>query len=330
MAELVFLDATERGISPENSRFPRRGRTFAATQTETVPANTSLQGKLLESGNSPIHPAVQKAISAGQQKMIEVVISYVNATIDTTAIGFKRRLLIKNQLVTHLTLSITLRAVLDALRKPVDSKVTTKLWVGSALNIKTLVTTVERRETPIEGREKVPSLAWSPYMKLLKGLKHEVEHGKAKVDLAAIEAYNPEADTKYIAALHALKDLMYPLVDQPEKLKDAPIDVIMSSLYFESYSGEDAPQLIRELRHSSSQLKIPVYPEVRNPKDPWSFKEEILLEDAIGANISRAKKKKCRWCAVPMGLVPPTMPATQTDITKDEASPKLLRSKYPW
>nr|GEW73255.1 hypothetical protein [Tanacetum cinerariifolium] len=35
--------------------------------------------------------------------------------------------------------------------------------------------------------------------------------------------------------------------------------------------------------------------KVRNPKDPWSFKEEILLEDVIAANISRAeKKKKCR------------------------------------
>nr|GEV35812.1 hypothetical protein [Tanacetum cinerariifolium] len=40
-----------------------------------------------------------------------------------------------------------------------------------------------------------------------EGLKHGVEHGKAKVDLAAIEVYDPEADTKYVAALHALKDL---------------------------------------------------------------------------------------------------------------------------
>ena len=32
---------------------------------------------------------------------------------------------IKNQLVTHLTLGIALRAVLDALRKPADSKVFT-------------------------------------------------------------------------------------------------------------------------------------------------------------------------------------------------------------
>nr|GEY45231.1 hypothetical protein [Tanacetum cinerariifolium] len=69
-----------------------------------------------------------------------------------------------------------------------------------------------------------------------EGLKHGVKHGKAKVDLAAIEAYD-----------------------------------------------------------ISSQLKISVYPEVCNPKDPWSFKDEILLEDAIAANVSRTeKKKKCR------------------------------------
>nr|GEZ20037.1 transposase (putative), gypsy type [Tanacetum cinerariifolium] len=85
-----------------------------------------------------------------------------------------------------------------------------------------------------------------------EGLKHGVDHEKDNVDLVAIEAYNPEADTKYVAALHALKDLKYPLVDQLEKLKDAPIDVIMSSLYVDSDSGEDAPQWIRELRPSSS------------------------------------------------------------------------------
>nr|GEX53115.1 hypothetical protein [Tanacetum cinerariifolium] len=96
-----------------------------------------------------------------------------------------------------------------------------------------------------------------------EGLKHGIEHGKANLDLAAIEAYNPEADAKYVTALQALKDLKYPL--------------------------------IRELRPSSSRLKILVYLEVRDPKDPWSFKEETLLEDAISANISRVKKKKkCR------------------------------------
>nr|GEV51731.1 embryogenesis-associated protein EMB8-like [Tanacetum cinerariifolium] len=155
-----------------------------------------------------------------------------------------------------------------------------------------------------------------------EGLKHVVEHRKAKVDLAAIEAHDPEVDTKYVTALHALKDLKYPLVDQLEKLKDAPIDVIMSSLYLESDSEEDTPQ------------------------------EEILLEDAIAANISRSKKKKkCRVVCRTHGVgstyhvrsdgIPVSIPtiaaqglaillagvATQIDITKDEASPKLLRSK---
>ncbi|GKE92952.1 hypothetical protein Tco_1574047, partial [Tanacetum coccineum] len=52
---------------------------------------------------------------------------------------------------------------------------------------------------------------------------------------------------------------------------------------------------IRDLRPSSSQLKIPIYLEVRDPRDHWVVKEEVALEDAITANISRAeKKKKCR------------------------------------
>ncbi|GJS43650.1 hypothetical protein Tco_0568693 [Tanacetum coccineum] len=38
-----------------------------------------------------------------------------------------------------------------------------------------------------------------------------------------------------------LKDLKYPLVDQLEGLKDAPMELIMASLYLESDSGEDAP-----------------------------------------------------------------------------------------
>ncbi|GKC28797.1 hypothetical protein Tco_1036091 [Tanacetum coccineum] len=128
-----------------------------------------------------------------------------------------------------------------------------------------------------------------------KGLKHGIEHGKAGRDLMAIKAYDPEADGKYVQALQNQKDLKYPLVDQLEKLKDAPMELIMASLYLESDSEEDAPQWIRELRPSSSQLKIPIYSEVRDPEDPWAVKEEMLLEDAIAANISQAeKKKRCR------------------------------------
>ncbi|GKG28154.1 hypothetical protein Tco_0406481, partial [Tanacetum coccineum] len=60
-------------------------------------------------------------------------------------------------------------------------------------------------------------------------------------DLAAVEAYNPEADSKYVKALQDLKDLKYPLVDQLEGLKDAPMKLIMASLHLESDFGEDAP-----------------------------------------------------------------------------------------
>ncbi|GKE65582.1 hypothetical protein Tco_1519743 [Tanacetum coccineum] len=128
-----------------------------------------------------------------------------------------------------------------------------------------------------------------------EGLEYGVTQGEAKLDLAAIEAYDPEADDKYVAALHALKDLKYPLIDQLEKLKDAPLDLIMASLHLESDTGEDAPQWIRELHPSSSQLTIHVYPKVRDPKNPWACKEEILLGGAIAANVSHTKKKKkCR------------------------------------
>ncbi|GKA09197.1 hypothetical protein Tco_0688528, partial [Tanacetum coccineum] len=111
----------------------------------------------------------------------------------------------------------------------------------------------------------------------------------------------------------------------------------------------DAPQFIRDLRSSSSQLKIPVYPVVRDPRNPWACKEEILLEDAITANISRAeKKKKSRVVSRTHGVgsahharsdgapvsVPIVAPqglqillADAATQTKDEESPWLLRSK---
>ncbi|GKC94841.1 hypothetical protein Tco_1160283 [Tanacetum coccineum] len=74
-----------------------------------------------------------------------------------------------------------------------------------------------------------------------EGLEYGVKQGKAKLDLEAIEAYDPEADDKYIAAIHALKDLKYPLIDQLEKLKDTSLDLIMESLQLESDTREDAP-----------------------------------------------------------------------------------------
>ncbi|GJX24142.1 hypothetical protein Tco_0228587 [Tanacetum coccineum] len=133
-----------------------------------------------------------------------------------------------------------------------------------------------------------------------EGLKYGVEHEGAKLDLAALEAYDPEAEGKYIAALTALKDMKYPLVDQLEQLKDAPIDLLMTSLHLESDTGEDAPPFIRDLRPSSSQLKIPV-------------------SDGVPVSVP---------AVIPQGLqIQLEDAATQTELSEDEASPKLIRSK---
>nr|GEW27480.1 hypothetical protein [Tanacetum cinerariifolium] len=96
-------------------------------------------------------------------------------------------------------------------------------------------------------------------------MRHGLEHGQAQRSLESIEAYDPKVEAKFVAALQALKDLKYPLLDQLEGLRDAPMDVIMAALYLE---------------------------EVCDPQNPWACKEEIGLADAIAANISRAEKKK--------------------------------------
>nr|GEU46391.1 hypothetical protein [Tanacetum cinerariifolium] len=129
------------------------------------------------------------------------------------------------------------------------------------------------------------------------------------------------------------------------------IDVIMASLHLESYTGDDAPQWIRKIHHSCSQLMIPVITKVRDPNDPWACKEEILLVDAIATNISHAeKKKKCRVVCRTHGVgsahyarsdgvsvsvstvglkgltILLTDAATQMEASEDGASPRLLRS----
>nr|GEZ91221.1 putative transposase (putative), gypsy type [Tanacetum cinerariifolium] len=124
---------------------------------------------------------------------------------------------------------------------------------------------------------------------IAKGMSEGLKHRRT---IESLEAYDPEAEAKFAAALQSLKDLKLPLLDQLKGLKDAPIDVIMASLYLEDDTGDDAPQFIRDFHPSSSQLTIPVYPEVRDPRNPWACTEEIKLADAIAANISRAEQKK--------------------------------------
>ncbi|GJW75076.1 hypothetical protein Tco_0134446 [Tanacetum coccineum] len=165
---------------------------------------------------------------------------------------------------------------------------------------------------------------------LSDGLRDGVEHGKAGLDLASLEGHDPEANEKFIDALQALKDLKYPL----------------------SNTGKDAPPEVRSLGPCTSQLKIPVYPEVRDPRNPWAVREEILLEDAIAANISRAEKKKrsrvvCRTYGVgsahharsdSVSVSVPVVPqglqivladaSTQTDVDKYNLPRRLTRASF--
>ncbi|GJY30560.1 hypothetical protein Tco_0414055 [Tanacetum coccineum] len=77
---------------------------------------------------------------------------------------------------------------------------------------------------------------------LSEGLQYGIEHGKAGRDLGDVEAYDPEANDKFVKAFQDLKDLKYPVIDQLKRLKDSLIDLIIASLHLESDTGEDAPQ----------------------------------------------------------------------------------------
>ncbi|GJX68726.1 hypothetical protein Tco_0304453 [Tanacetum coccineum] len=137
------------------------------------------------------------------------------------------------------------------------------------------------------------------------------------------QAYDPEANDKYVVTLHELNDLKYPLVDQLEQLKDAPLDVIMASLYLESDTGEDAPQFIRDLRPSPSQLKIPVYSEKKKSRVVCRTHRVGLPHHARSDGVPVSVPT-----VAPQGLqILLADAATQTEVPEDEGSPRLLRSK---
>ncbi|GJX68450.1 hypothetical protein Tco_0304177 [Tanacetum coccineum] len=100
-----------------------------------------------------------------------------------------------------------------------------------------------------------------------EGLKYGAEHGKAGLELTVVEAYDPKADR---CALYVNMTPYIMIATPVRMLSDYPLPSARSSL-----PDQDS-----------------LYPEVRGPRNPWACKEEILLEDAITENISRAEKKK--------------------------------------
>ncbi|GJZ14819.1 hypothetical protein Tco_0550496 [Tanacetum coccineum] len=149
---------------------------------------------------------------------------------------------------------------------------------------------------------------------LSDGLRDGVEHGKAGLDLASLEGHDPEADEKFTAALQALKDLKYPLVDELCSLNDAPIGLNHGHIC----TGE----------------------------------KRYFLEGPIDANISRAEKSKKSSVVLPVPIgggssphharsdgVPVSVPvvpqglqivltdaSTQTDLDKDNSPRRLARA----
>nr|GEZ43240.1 hypothetical protein [Tanacetum cinerariifolium] len=108
-----------------------------------------------------------------------------------------------------------------------------------------------------------------------EGLKHGVEHGHAKLTVESLEAYDPDAKAKFAATLQSLKDLKYPLLDQLEGLKDAPMDVMMAALYLESDTGGGCPKIYTR---PPSQLLSARHPRASFtkilPKSP-----QLILDD---------------------------------------------------
>ncbi|GJX94411.1 hypothetical protein Tco_0348997 [Tanacetum coccineum] len=71
-----------------------------------------------------------------------------------------------------------------------------------------------------------------------QGLEAGVVHGKAGRSLAQIEAYDPEVEGKYVAAVSKFKGVSFPLLDELESLKDSHIALIMFTLTLKDDQGE--------------------------------------------------------------------------------------------
>nr|GFC23080.1 hypothetical protein [Tanacetum cinerariifolium] len=72
---------------------------------------------------------------------------------------------------------------------------------------------------------------------------------------------------------------------------------------------------------------IPIYPEVCDLEDPWAFKEEVLLEDAIAANRSQVEKKKKCTTTQNLDFVSSSKTESTTDSVSAAASVSAICAK---
>ncbi|GJX46659.1 hypothetical protein Tco_0271849 [Tanacetum coccineum] len=95
-------------------------------------------------------------------------------------------------------------------------------------------------------------------------LRAGVDHGKARRDLSAIEAYDPSAEAKYVEAVNALGTVDFSLLSELKSKKDASIVNLMDSLCLEGPLAE-IPEA-EDLQPSLEQLRLPIHRPEDNVK----------------------------------------------------------------
>ncbi|GJU33972.1 hypothetical protein Tco_1182326 [Tanacetum coccineum] len=89
------------------------------------------------------------------------------------------------------------------------------------------------------------------------GLAAGIEHGVAGRSITDVAAYNPSAESDYVAAVNALQSVSFPLLAQLEAHKDASMADIMDLLRLESPTVETSEA--RPPQPSLDELMIPIH-----------------------------------------------------------------------
>ncbi|GJR48378.1 hypothetical protein Tco_1316481 [Tanacetum coccineum] len=133
-----------------------------------------------------------------------------------------------------------------------------------------------------------------------QGLEAGVVHGKAGRSLAQLEAYDPEVEGKYVAAVFEFENISFPLLDELESLKNSPLASIMSALVLKDDQGnvDGIPEFAR-FQPSLDQVIVPIY------SDFGSVDHEMLLSEAI-PSVRRSAERR--------GLCPPPSAGTSGSV----------------
>ncbi|GJW02739.1 hypothetical protein Tco_1561595 [Tanacetum coccineum] len=89
------------------------------------------------------------------------------------------------------------------------------------------------------------------------GLVAGIEHGVAGRNSTDVAAYNPSAESDYVAVVNALQNVSFPLLAQLEAHKDASMADIMDLLRLESPTAESSKA--RPSQPSLDELMIPIH-----------------------------------------------------------------------